>query len=262
MFRRDEDITGLATHLQKLIAAHPRRLALHLRHADLLVETGAKEEATAALEEILRRTPGERRFRETYVDMLEELKDVAQAIKQQNVLIESNPEDAELLMRLAELHHSSGNLPKAQNALDAYLERSEKSDYAYLRVARLLERYLMPEAAEATHNALTASYPESQAAWEAHAALLHKNDQISRALKIWTTMAEGADRSELVRIARLLSSRQQSQAAFNLLQARLEDFARDPIFLNELCQLAIRLERYTEGIPWARKRLLQSSNTF
>lgn len=74
VFRRAEDITGLATHLQKLIAAHPRRLALHLRHADLLVETGTKEEATAAFEEILRRTPGELRFREAYVDMLEELK--------------------------------------------------------------------------------------------------------------------------------------------------------------------------------------------
>ena len=120
----------------------------------------------------------------------------------------------------------------------------------------------MPEEAEATYNALTTSYPESQAAWEAQAAFLHRNDQIPRALKIWTTMAEGADRSEIVRIARLLFSRQQSQAAFNLLQARLEDFARDPIFLNELYQLAIRLERHTEGIPWARKRLLQSSNTF
>ena len=36
------------------------------------------------------------------------------------------------------------DIEDAQNALDAYLERSEKSEYAYLRVARLLERYLMP----------------------------------------------------------------------------------------------------------------------
>src|SRR5690606_9276455 len=110
--------------------------------------------AIAAFAEILPLTPGDRSVREAYVDLLVQLKELTQASEQLELLIEQHPDDPELLVKLAGLHFDAKNPKATQEALAKYLEKSEPSEYAYLRAARLLERYQLPEAAEETYRKL------------------------------------------------------------------------------------------------------------
>ncbi len=262
VFRREENMVGLDEHYQKLIETHPKRLALRQRHADLLKELGLNERAVTAYDEILKLTPGERSYREAYIEMLASLEDHEKAITQQEQLIDAHPEDGELLIKLAGLYHAAKKPDETTATLNTYIEKSDHSEYVYLRAARLFERYLMFEQAASVYEQLTAKHPDSSAAHEAHAAFLHGQENKEEAIAIWTRLADGTQRPELVRIARSLMTRHEHQAAFDLLHARYEDFSKDTIYLGELCQAAIALDKHEKAIPWARARVQFAGNAF
>ena len=260
VYRREDDISGLKEHFQKLLEDHPKRIGLRRKLVEVLAELGEKEEATKAFAEILALTPGDRAIREEFVDTLTKLELVDKAIEQLQQLIGQHPGSGELLIKLAKLQHDNAKPEQARTTLEQYLEESEKSEYAHLRTARLLEQYKQAEAADATFQKLLAAFPESEGAHDAYAAFLHKNDKKEQALKVWTGLAQGGDRQQVVRIARILATRNETQASFDLLRKRYEDFKNEPVYLTQLCQTAVRLKKYEEAQPWARQLVLHADN--
>ena len=260
VYRREDDISGLKEHFQKLLEDHPKRIGLRRKLVEVLAELGEKEEATKAFSEILALTPGDRAIREEFVDTLAKLELVDKAIEQLQQLIGQHPGSGELLIKLAKLQHDNAKPEQARTALEQYFEESDKSEYAHLRTARLLEQCKDLEAAEATFQKLLTAFPESHGAHDAYAAFLHKNDKKEQALKVWRELAEGGDRQQVVRIARVLATRNETQASFDLLRKRYEDFKNEPVYLTQLCQSAVRLEKYEEAQPWARLLVIRADN--
>ena len=260
VYRREDDISGLKEHFQKLLEDHPKRIGLRRKLVEVLAELGEKEEATKAFAEILALTPGDRAIREEFVDTLAKLELVDKAIEQLQQLIGQHPGSGELLIKLAKLQHDNAKPEQARTTLEQYLEESDKSEYAHLRTARLLEQYQQAEAADATFQKLLTAFPESHGARDAYAAFLHKNDKKEQAVKAWRELAAGGDRQQVVRIARILATRNETQASFDLLRKRYEDFKNEPVYLTQLFQSAVRLEKYEEAQPWARQLVIRAGN--
>ncbi len=170
-------------------------------------------------------------------------------------LIDLHPEDGELQLRLATLQHNGGNKTAAAEAVKQYLAASDKSEYAFLRAARLLVQYGAPNDAESTFQQLVDNIPDSLAAKEAQAAFLYDQGRKDEALSIWQQLAEKKDRATTVHIARILASRNEHQAAYDLLHLRHQAFSDDSIYLGQLVDAAIAIEKHKEAVPWVRRRV-------
>jgi len=101
IFRREDDITGLKKQYTALLKQHPKRIAIHRRHARLLAELGEADEAMAAFQKILELTPGDRANREAFVAMLTQLERHPLAVKELEALCKQQPQDAELRLGVA-----------------------------------------------------------------------------------------------------------------------------------------------------------------
>lgn len=86
-------------------------------------------------------TPGNREYREEYVDMLCRVGKQDLAVKELKVLCEQNPKDAELQVRLAKTLQEAKQSAEAVEAVKQYLQIAEQNEYAYLRAARLVEGF-------------------------------------------------------------------------------------------------------------------------
>ncbi len=253
VFRREDDIIGLKAYFGKLLEVHTKRIGLRRQYSETLAELGEKKAANKAFLEVLQLTPGDRSIREDYVDMLSRLELRSEAIEQLQLLVNQYPDDGELLIKLAKLQHENDDSGAAKTTLERYLETSDGSEYSYLRAAQLMEQFQRQEAADAVFRELLAKFPESEGARDAHAAYLHRQGRKDEAIDVWRGLAHGADRERLVRVARALSSRSELVAAFEILSARFGDFGNDPIYLSQLCTVAIGLKKFDAALPWARQ---------
>ncbi len=261
LFRREDDLNGLKAQYDKLLEKYPKRISLRKRYADLLVDLGEQDKAIEQFEQILKLTPGDRKNREEYIALLSRLEKPAEATTQLQSLIKQNADDPELRIQLANLLQQQDKKQEAGAAVKQYLSVAEKSEYAYLRAARLLARFELLDDANAVYQTLAKEFPESLAAKEALAAFLYdQQEKKEEAIAIWKQIAATEDRSQLVRVARILSGRKEHQAAFDLLKAREEKLRNDPIYLGQLVNTSIALERFEDAIPWASRRV-QSAKT-
>lgn len=255
LFRREDDLAGLQQHYQRLLEDYSRRVQVRKQYARLLLDLNARDEAVSQFEEILKLTPGNRENVEAYVAVLAETDQLPQAVKVLEALIKQQPRDAELRLRLAALEHKGGDSQAAADAVQQYLEVAEKSQYTYLRAARTLKQLELLDQAERTYQELTDAYPDSIAAQEARAAFLYEREKKDKALAIWRKLAAGQDRNALVHAARLMAAHNEHQAAFDLLKPRYEEFSNDPIYITQLVQEAVVLDRHAEALPWALRRV-------
>lgn len=255
LFRRDDDLTGLSEHFATLIAAEPDRIALHKSSARLLQELGKPDEAIAAQERIVELTPGDRANREALIGLLAANRQLDKAIAQATALIAQNESDAELLVRLAELQHLAGKPEAVLEALDRYQARAGGKEYATFRAARMLDGFGLPDAARKVHEDGLVADPQSPSRREAFAQWLHDHDQKPAAVELWTALAAGGDRGEVVRIARILVARKEMAAAMDLLLARKDGLGDDSLYLAQLIDTATALQRFEETVPWILQRL-------
>ena len=255
LFRREDDLIGLKDHYASLIKAESKRMAIRKAHSKVLFEIGMADEAIKSFEEIIKLTPGNRANRVAFVELLSRAEKLDLAVKQTESLIEQYPKDAELQIKLAQLNFKNGNKEKVEAAINNFITVSECTEYAYLRAARLLEKYDNVTKAGEIYEKAVATFPESESAEETHASFLHKNEKKEEAIAIWKKLAAGGDRSQLVRIARIVGSRQEHAAAFEMLQSRFEDFKRDSIYLGQLCTEAIALKKFEDAVPWVQDRV-------
>ena len=260
LFRREDDLTGLAEHYEKLIAATPKRMGLRKSLGKLQLELGDSDAAIKTYQEIVELTPGDRSNRESLIGILAGAGKTEQAIKQTQSLIQQFPKDAELDVQLARLFSSEEKPAEAGAAIESFLAKSDSSEYAYLRAANLLNRFEFSEKAEATYKECVEKFPESSTAKESYAAYLYEHEKKPEAIAIWNELAKGGDREQVVRVARIMMSRREHQAAFDLLHARYDEFKNDSIYLGQLCTEAIALNKFAEAAPWCKQRVKLSNN--
>ena len=251
-FRRDDAIEALRTEYQRLSAANPQRVGLRRRHAALLVETGAVDDAVKEFTDILQRTPGNREIREAFIDLLLQAKRTDDAAAQMQELIRLHPEDLELVVKLAELHAAAGRRAEASAAVDNFLRRSDQSEASWLRAAGLLERFQLAEASLDLHRRTAAKFPDSETAADALAVALHRSGAKDEAFAVWRRLADSPDKNRVMSVARSAAAREEHAFACDLLVARLEPFRSDPLYLLLLCETAQRVDREAEAVPWAR----------
>ncbi len=260
LFRMGDDVSGLQQHLSALTKAHPQRVTLAWQHTLLLAATGQNDVALQSARRLLQSNPGRRDLRDGFLDLLESLGLLPEAVEQAKLIAAQNSGDKELLVRLATLQHRAKAEPAALATLETFLAGSAADESAHLRIARLLENWEDPPSkaespAAKAYARLVTSFPQSVSAQEAQAQYLHRNGRREAALSIWQRLAKTAALEDLLRIAQALQVRLESRPALEVLLGREQEFATQPRFLAVLVQHALANKEFERALPWARARL-------
>lgn len=259
VFRREDNLTGLATHLEDMAKAHPQRAAISRQLANVYIETDKQKEAEAIYKALLEKSPGQRELREGYLSFLERTKAYPAAIEQTKLLLDQNKGDGELLIRLANLHSLAGDAAAAKVELDRYLA-ANATEFDHLRVARIYEQAEKKDDALAAYQKIVQIFPESVSAQDAYAQYLHRIDKKDEALAIWNKLAESGDRDQLLAVAQTLIARSENEAAFGLLEKKVEEYQDDSRVLTALNSAAVALKQFKKAQPWAMKRIALASD--
>lgn len=270
VFRMSDDVSGLEKFLAELVKEHPQRVALAWQHTQLLGETGQREVALVQAQKLLQSNPGRRGLQEDFLDLLESLDLIKEAVAQAQVLVRQNSTDKELLVRLATLQHRAADDAGARATLERFLEVPSANEADFLRVARLLENWEEPPAggkegdsqspAALAYARLVEKFPDSISAQEALAHYLHRVGQREAALAIWTRLTKSAALEDLLRIAQALQARLETRTALDLLMPREPDFPDETRFYALLVQLGISNKELERALPWAQTRLRLSKD--
>ncbi|MFZ4767177.1 MAG: tetratricopeptide repeat protein, partial [Roseimicrobium sp.] len=255
IFRREDNLSGLAEHLTKLQAGGEERVAVQRQLARVQAETGDKDKALAAYAALLEKTPGRRDLRESYLDLLERFEKFADAMAQTKLLIEQNPGDKELQLRLATVQQRAGDPKAAAAVLDAYLAVTGTGEYDHLRVARMLEQWGRKDDAKAAYARMVATFPASTGAKEAQAHFLHRIEERDNAIAIWRELAAKGGLEEVLAVAQALLARVEPQAAFEILRARHAEFGQETRFLAPLITASAAIKEHKSAVPWAMDRV-------
>ncbi|MBE2283853.1 MAG: hypothetical protein IAE77_10390 [Prosthecobacter sp.] len=265
VFRMSDDVSGLEKFVAGAVKDEPQRVSLAWEHTKLLGETGQKDAAMKQARELLQSNPGRRDLQEGFLDLLESLGFLPEAVEQARVLAGQNSGDKELLVRLATLQHRTQDDAGAQQTLERFLSQPGAGEAEHLRVARLLENWeeprspakadAAPGAAAKAYARLVEKFPDSMNAHESQAHYLHRAGQREAALAIWSRLAKSAAIEDLLRITQALQARLETRTALDLLMPREREFAAEARFYALLVQLGIANKEYERTLPWARARL-------
>ncbi len=262
VYRKDDAVTELREKYEALIKEHPQRVALRRGLAKVQAELGETETALKTWQELLPLAPGDRALREAYVQMLADNKKVAEAVKQLEALIRQEPNDPELLVQLAEFHWRADKKDDCLKTLQQFLTKADQSsETAALRVAALMERYELKDAALALYAETAQKFADRETALLGHAAALHRADKKDEARAAWRALAKGADGPRLSAIARGVAAREEHALAEELLAARLAEFTGDSTFLQFYCETALRAEKESAAVAPARALLNLAKDT-
>ncbi|WP_395749768.1 hypothetical protein [Prosthecobacter sp.] len=260
VFRMGDDVDGLEKFFASLVKENPQRVTLAWQHTRLLAEYGQKDAALTQARSLLQSNPGRRDLQEGFLDLLESLDLIKEAVEQAQALSQQNTADKEILARLASFQHLAKDDAAAQSTLQRFLQAAGTGEADYVRVARLLESWeespVQPGSPAAlAYAAVVEKFPASIGAQEAQAHFLHRAGQRDAALAIWTGPAKSASLEDLLRISQALQARQESRTALDLLLPREKDFANEPRFFALLVQLGLANKELARTLPWARTRL-------
>ena len=255
LFRREDDVSGLKNTYIELAKSEAGRIAVLQRLATVHAELDEADEAVTVYEDILKKTPGDRGNREAFVALLGQLGKANEAVEQMNALVSAHPNDVELTMQLARWQHRAEQPEQAKASVLKFLDRSDGSEYSYLRAARMLEQFKQTNAAEAIFTRLLTAFPDSIGAKEERAAFLYRAEKKEEAAAIWKSIAKTGSNQDAVRAARMLSSRGLREDAYQILKKRVDEFSTDFVFLGRLCEEAKASDHSEEAIPWVKKRL-------
>lgn len=255
VFRAEDDITGLRTFYEKLLKAAPKHTSLMARQAAVLHEAGETEQAIAAVRELIRLTPLDRTHKERLLEFLINADQHEAALQHAQALVKAYPKDSELLVQLARIQHKAGKPDDCRATLRRYLDQSDKGEYDYLRVARLMGSFRLEAAATALYAEMAKTFPESIECQEARAAHLYTIGKKDEARQIHLSLAEKGDEETVLRSARSLMARKDPQAAYDLLKKRLPEFGKGPSYLEVAFQAASALKLNEEAFGYARQRV-------
>lgn len=258
VFRRDDDLDGLARQLETLIEAEPQRSALRRRHAQVLIAQDRTDEALESFRAVLAHHPGRADLRAEYADMLLRSERPAEAAAVIAELTERPGADPNLLMQLADLRHQAGEDEAAVDAITRFLEHGDDSVFLHLRAARSLEGFGLAAEAEAIYQRMLERHAGDAEATLAWAGFLHAHERGEEAVAVLTRLAADADLDLVLRIAQELQQQEAGEAAYALLEERLATAGDHAGLLDAHSALALQLERPDEALASARRRLYLS----
>lgn len=253
IFLREDNIKGLRAFYQKLNEAHPRRVSIRKALARQMAANKEIDEAISLFREVLKITPGDLGNREEFIAFLEGAEKLELAREELNELIKQRSDDPSLREHLVRLESSLKNPEGVKAGLLKVKELRANSPEGLIAVASLYQQAELPKEADELLREGRKSYPDSDEITEALASFLMTNDGEAEALALWKKMADGANREGLLRVSRSLASHGKQSEAFKLLSSRLGDFEKDPLFLTQVCQLALTREENIEAIPTGKK---------
>ncbi|MFK5922607.1 MAG: tetratricopeptide repeat protein [Verrucomicrobiota bacterium] len=257
LFRRHDDIAPLKEQIEKWSLLFPEKTSLLRLQATLLAELGKKKEASEVFQQIIKKTPGDRITQEQFIGFLDKLGDKKRAIAQLKHLISSYPQDEELHVSMAELLHADGDAASAAKSIRLYLKLSAAGEYEYLRAAQLMENFNDHTNALSVYQQMIKRFPDSIDGKTALAAYQYRQGQIPQAMVWWQSIAAAGDGDDVQRIARIMSSRNEHEAAYQLLKSRVDDGNQtDPAYLALLCSKSILLQHQTETVDSVRRLVL------
>ena len=261
IFNRDDNTNGLKDYLEDLVETHPKRTSLKKRLANLLIHMDRADEALEMFREILKVTPGDKANQKAYVKTLTEAGQLDKAITLLEQLFEYNNQDREILISLADLYHRNKQDNKAGAILNRFLELSDRTEYAYLRVGGILEQYKLKDHAETVYEQMIDALPESLTAQQVYAQFLYRDNKKDEALDILKMIAGKGDLQMMMRASNAAGTRGHYDLALEWVEARYVEFSDDVTYLNHLCKIAIRLKEFDKAVVWARHQL-EMAKTF
>ena len=263
-YRRLDRLDLLAEKFTELATAHPRRLVIHRKLAQLEAANGDIDSAIGRFREVLRRSPGQPEIRETFIRLLIDSDRLDDATAELEKMIATRPDNAELHLRMADLTHrkaqaipdpdtSSSNILDALTTAHQLLDPTEASS---LRIAKLMLRYDLNDPGEALLKSLAAKPDASSAPAEALATEYIRTERIPEAVALLTEIANAPDRDTVLRATAALAPITEANETFAILQNRLADFPNDPTFLTAFVRASLAAEK--PNVPAALK-LVRSS---
>ncbi len=214
VFQRQDNVRELEGYWEKLIEDQPQRISVKKRLAQLLLRFSEVDKALDMFQEIVRVTPGDKQNQQAYIEALRNVSQTSRALDLMNELCRQNPDDRELLIQLADLYYLNRDANSVTQTLEKYIEKSDKSEYIFLRVARILENYNYKDDALGVYDKLIAKYPDSITAKEAYSEVLYRYGNKDKAMIYGMQSCSGAVtcrhlfalRKQLIRGAMLRSS--------------------------------------------------------
>lgn len=249
VFLKEDDIKGLRDYYQKLREEYPRRVSIRKVLARQMALNDEIKEAIALFQEVLKITPGDLGNREEFIAFLEANEKWKEAKEELGSLLEQRKEDALLWERLSRIEAKMDNQEGLKTALAKVEELRKVNPEGLLATAALYDQAKLVGEAEALLREGRVAFPDSLEVAEGLASFLVQNKKEDEALEIWKTMAKGADREGLLRVARSLNSHGKGEVAFGILGERIGDFENDPLILTQYCKLASSAEEASKAMP-------------
>ena len=260
LFVREDNIEGLVTFYEGLLEKEPQRLALNKAVSGLKLQLGDVDGALEQFGRVVEMTPGDRSNREAYIDLLVKADRLDSAVEQLKSLLQQQG-DAELNLKLAELQKQTGAEGSVvESTLREYLRASGETEFAYQRAARQATSLELIDLSVSLHRENVERHPDSLTARENLASVLYEQEKKEEALGIWRELAGAGDANQLARVGRILSTRREHQAAYDLLVSQQELVNENAGLLNLLCRESIALKQYTPAVEWVL-RLVELSET-
>ncbi len=263
-FLRLADRAGYDAWLAEQSRKNPGRAGLMRKRASQLAKLGDEKQAREVFAELLRKTPGDLEIRRHFVRFLRELGAAQEARDQLTRLLDLTPRDAELHFQLAELEHEirSPEAREARNAaFGAFFEVSPNPETAAVRVVQWLEQANETEDAARLLAGYAGKLPDSVDLHDFQAAFWYRNGRKQEALDYWLAEANRAQTVEAtLRIASALHGRMEFDLEFQVLTEAEPKHGADRTFLDQLIEVALKLERYDQAVSWMGKRMAQVEN--
>lgn len=252
VFRRKDDLTGLKARLSRLAEKHPQRAALMQMRAVVAVDLDEGDDARALYLRLLEANPGKVELRTAFIEMLVKLQRFEDAAVQCEELLTRSPQNKELRAQLATLLFQAKRPGEAAAEVKRLVEDGKVDEFELHRAARLYEGFGFGKEAKALYKRAVEENPASTNAQNAFASYLHAHREQVSAVEIWKKQAAApAPASEVLRVAVALSSRGESEAAFEVLRAREKEFGQEARYLGQLITAATATQRHDLAQGWA-----------
>lgn len=142
--------------VREVLALDPDNYQAILIEAQIYQNLGDTEKAYNRIEQALRDTPDNTRLRLQYARLLSKT-DLARSEEQFRILVEQQPDDAELRLSLALVYHETGQYERMSEQLNTLLAAGQQQNAAHFYLAQEAERQGDNEAAIAHYLEVTPS---------------------------------------------------------------------------------------------------------
>ena len=238
-YRKQDRLGDLKNKLAELAEANPRRLIIHRNLAKIEAAEGETDAAVGRFREVLKRSPGDRELREEFVRLLTDGEKFDEAAGELEKLIALAPEDAGLLLQMADLRNRQGNRGETLAALTKAHGMLGTDEAAGIRISGLMLQYGLAAEGEKLLKELAAADGATAAPSEALAAEYARTNRKPEALAILEKIGASDNLESVLRSAGSISALGENAVALKILSAKLDAFGQEPRFLAAISQAAL-----------------------